>query len=58
MNPRSEIVILSEAGAWRHHEALLSVCEQRGVPVTRCRLNFARRLATLLLGARLGELLE
>ena len=52
MNAHSEIVILSEGGAWRHHEALLRVCAERGVRLFRCRLNFGRRLFALW---RLGE---
>ena len=56
MNPQSDITILSEAGMWRHYEALLRVCRNRGVPVVQCRLNFTRRIAAAAAKLRPGGL--
>ena len=55
VNSRPDIAIISEAGAWRHHEALLHVCRQRGTPVVRCHLNFARRIASAVANLRPSE---
>jgi len=55
VNSRPDIAIISEAGAWRHYEALLHVCRQRGTPVVRCHLNFARRIASAVANLRPSE---